>query len=82
MKIFIKALTGKIITLEVKSSDKISLIKQKIQDMEKITIGLQDLIFADNKLENENTLTDYNIQEDSTINLVLALGGTRCTFFR
>lgn len=34
MQIFVKALTGKTITLEVESSDYIETVKQKIEDKE------------------------------------------------
>ena len=64
MQIFVKTLiTNKTITLNVEPSDTILNIKKQIYEKENIDVSSQSLIMAGKQLQNDRSLSDYNVQK-------------------
>gem|GEM_PF-2450695 len=70
--IYVETEEGKTIFLQAESSDAIQQLKQKIKDKTGISVELQQLFFENKELEDGRTLADYNIVNESTLQLKLA----------
>jgi len=71
MQLFVKTLTGTVITLYVEESDTIGDVKAKIKDKEDIAPDKQMLIYKGLQLNDASTLSEYNIIMKSEIHLIL-----------
>lgn len=74
-QIFVRTLGGKTITVEVKSSDTVEVLKRKIEDKDGIPTHHQRLIFSGEELESSRTLASYNIHKESTLQQTAGLRG-------
>ena len=70
--IFVREMAGRTFTLEVEPSDTIANVQTKVQEQVGIPPGRQRLVFAGQPLDDARTLEDYDIQRESTIDMILA----------
>lgn len=80
MQLFIKHLTGMDIMLNVEPNDTIEEVKTKILDKVGIPPKDEILIYENQELENDKTLQDYSIINDSNIYLFLIINIYVLTF--
>lgn len=77
MVVNVRTLSGKTITLDLTPDESVESLKAKIQDKEGIPPEQQRIIFGARHLDSLKAISDYDIEEGSTLNLVLRLrGGT------
>ena len=74
-KIRIKTLTGRKQPLNFEASDKVSAVKNSLQEKEGIQVDQIKLIHSGKQLADDKTLESYNITAGSTIHMVLQLRG-------
>lgn len=76
MQIFATTLTNsQTVTLEVEPSDSVESVKAKIHELEGVFPSQQRLMFAGKQLEDGHALSEYNIQKEATVRVLLRLRG-------
>ncbi|KAL8162459.1 hypothetical protein V2J09_013948 [Rumex salicifolius] len=82
MQIFVEGMAGRRIPLKVRSSDIIEKVKTVIWDKMWTPPDQQCLVFGLKHLEDGKTLADYNIQNQSTLHLLLRYRGMMQIFVK
>jgi len=76
MRLVIKTLTGKTITLDVAPEETIMNVKQKISQKEDVLPANEiRLIFRGQQLTDDNSVQDYGLTENSTVFIITRLQG-------
>ena len=72
-QIYVKTLTLRTLTLYLEEDTPIEDLKARIQDSTGVPPNDQRLIYAGKQLEDNKTLKDYNVWNETTIHMVLRL---------
>jgi len=71
----VRTLNGRTITLTVSPSDTVDSLMAKVEERTQIPVDQQRLIYGGKQLEPGRLLSDYRVDRDSTLHLVLRLRG-------
>ena len=72
MEVTIKLPGGKAITLHLESNDTIKTVKSRICSQTEIPVDQQNLIYKGTKLPDDKTISCLNIEDKSTMYLILS----------
>ncbi|KAG5669334.1 hypothetical protein PVAND_017222 [Polypedilum vanderplanki] len=74
-QIFIRRVDGRILTLDVTSSNTIEYLKERFNYTDQVPIHQQRLLYQSQELENSRTLQFYKIRKNATLEMVYRLRG-------
>lgn len=77
LKVHVKTFAGKTVTVEVDPEESIESLKTKIQSQEGIPPNQQRILFGGKQLDSKKKISDYDIENESTMHMVLRLRGGR-----
>lgn len=81
MEIFVKTLTGKIMTFEVDGSVKVLDVAVAMEEADGIPLHQVRLILRGRQMREEKTLAECGVEDRSVIHLILRLrGGGGCQY--
>ena len=75
MQIFVRTLGGTTRTLSIDSSSSVADVKEVIEANDHIPSAVQVLMFNGKSLDDRRNVSDYSIEADSTLQLMLSLKG-------
>ncbi|KAG5887100.1 hypothetical protein JTB14_000733 [Gonioctena quinquepunctata] len=75
MLVKVVTLTGEERMIDVEASDKIMVIKEKLEEKEGIPPEQQRLIFQGKQLKDDKTVNSYKLKGGTVLHLVVALRG-------
>jgi hypothetical protein len=73
MQIFVKLPKGKSTTIEVEPTDKIEDVKVKLQKQSGYPSKEQTLTYEGKSLLDGHTISEYSIQNDATLQLIILI---------
>ena len=71
LEVFVEVSSKEKIALEVYSTDSIANLKNEIKDKKGFPVKKQRIFYRGDELNDHRTVSDYNIQDQSTLNLIL-----------
>lgn len=77
IQVFLRNEKGKTSTYDIKPDETVTGFKTKVQNREGVQVSQQRLLHESREMMDGNLLSDYNVREMSTIDLMLRLRGGR-----
>lgn len=71
--IYVRTLAGESTPIEIALDASVAALKDAIAETQGTPAERQRLIFAGSELEDERSLADYNMHDESTVHLVIKL---------